>query len=76
MTLAEMMDAITTPTDQKMNGSLVQFLRSYAALIQDSGIPALGVRGMLSGIASTLQIINEYGIPSDLQEIMDGEKIT
>jgi len=34
------------------------------------------VFGMISGIASTLQFIYEFDVLKDLQEIMDGEKIT
>lgn len=76
MKLAELMDAFSAPTDETVNCDLAQFLKNYIPRLTEEGYPNLGIQGILTGIASTLQIINEHGIPSDLQEIMDGEKIT
>ena len=79
MTLAELMESITSRSNDIMNSNLLQFLEVYTAILVEESVehgftPMVGA-GMMSGIASTLQYIGEHGIPTDLQEIMHGEKI-
>ena len=79
MTLTELMGSITSRSEDIINSNLLQFLEVYTARLVEESVeygfsPMVGA-GMLSGIASTLQFIGEHGIPSDLQEIMHGEKI-
>lgn len=78
-TLTDLMDTITTGTAQDINSNLYQFLKAYIPRLTEEalehGFPSIAAAGMLSGIASALQFIGENGPPSDLQEIMHGEKL-